>query len=301
MGKILITGGSGLIGRHLTSMLLSRGYEVVHLGRSPKGNSKVRTFLWDVANRMIDSEAFSGVDTIIHLAGEGIADKPWTTQRKRQILESRTQSTRLLFDTLKKTSHQVRTFISASAIGYYGFNDNDHEFNESDAPGTDFLAGVVKSWEQEVDNIHQLGLRVAKIRVGIVLTMEGGALKEMVKPIRFYVGAPLGSGTQYLSWIHIDDLCAIFAKAIEDMNFQGAYNGVGPYAVTNEEFTQAVAKVLNKPLLLPRVPSWTLKLLFGEMADLVIKGNKISSDKLKRTGFKYRFPTVEAALTDLLT
>ena len=298
MSKILITGGSGLIGRHLTKMLVDRDHEVVHLGRS-KRSSTVKTFVWDVQNRSIEKDAFLGVDTIVHLAGEGIADKRWTPQRKRQILESRTQSTRLLFEHLKANPHQVKTFVSASAIGYYGFDNNDYEFSESDGPGSGFLAEVVKSWEDEVDKMQQLGLRVVKIRVGIVLSMDGGALKEMVKPVRFNVGAPLGSGTQNLSWIHIEDLSAIFVKAIEH-KLEGVYNGVGPYAVSNEEFTQAVAKMLNKPLLLPRVPSWSLRLLFGEMADLVIKGNKVSSDKLKSTGFKYRFKTLEAALSDLL-
>ena len=298
MSKILITGGSGLIGRHLTKMLVDRDHEVAHLGRS-KRSSTVKTFVWDVQNRSIEKDAFLGVDTIVHLAGEGIADKRWTPQRKRQILESRTQSTRLLFEHLKANPHQVKTFVSASAIGYYGFDNNDYEFSESDGPGSGFLAEVVKSWEDEVDKMQQLGLRVVKIRVGIVLSMDGGALKEMVKPVRFNVGAPLGSGTQNLSWIHIEDLSAIFVKAIEH-KLEGVYNGVGPYAVSNEEFTQAVAKMLNKPLLLPRVPSWSLRLLFGEMADLVIKGNKVSSDKLKSTGFKYRFKTLEAALSDLL-
>lgn len=299
MSKILITGASGLIGSVLTNMLLQKGHDVVHLGRS-KNAGPVKTYQWDIAHHTIENGAFEGVDTIIHLAGAGIADKPWTDARKREILESRTHSTRLLYEVLKKGSHQVKNFISASAIGYYGFEDGEKELEETDTPGTDFLAIVVKKWEEEVDQISSLGLRVVKIRIGIVLSTEGGALKEIAKPVKFYLGAPLGTGKQNVSWIHIEDLGRLFVKAVEDQNFKGAYNGVGPYPVTNQTLTKAIAKTLSKPLLLPSVPAFALKMLFGEMADLVLNGNKVSAAKLKASGFTYKFNTLEEALHDLL-
>lgn len=299
MGKILITGASGLIGKRLTEMLLSAGLEVVHLGRGRK-DGPVTSFQWSIEKAYVEPDALEGVDTIIHLAGAGIADKPWSEQRKREILESRTHSTRLLLRELRKGTNEVKNVISASAIGFYGFEDNNHVFTEHDKPGTDFLAQVVRKWEDEVDEFSSLGLRVVKIRIGIVLSPEGGALKELVKPVRFYAGAPLGSGEQQISWIHIDDLCGMFLKAVNDPEMSGPYNGVGPYPVSNREFTQAIARTLKRSLFLPAVPSFFLRLLLGEMADLVLKGNRVSADKIRSAGFVYRFPTLEAALRDLL-
>jgi uncharacterized protein len=299
VSKILITGASGLIGKKLTERLLARGHEVSHLGRR-KGTGKVRSFTWDVHRHFIQNGALEGVDTIVHLAGAGIADKPWTESRKREILESRTLSSRLLYEALKNTDHKVKTFVSASAIGYYGFEDENRMLTENDGPGSDYLAHVVRKWEEEVDEIAGLGLRVVKIRVGIVLSREGGALPEIAKPVRLYAGAPLGSGNQHLSWIHVDDLCSAFVMATEDERFNGAYNGVGPYPVTNKELTRAIGRTLNKPVILPAVPGFILRMLFGEMADLVLRGSKVSSQKLLSMGFEYRFNTLEDALQDLL-
>lgn len=299
MSKILITGATGLIGTRLTRMLLGKGHTVAHLSRS-KTDGAIRTWGWDIGRRYIEEGAFDGVDTIIHLAGAGIADKPWTAARKREILESRTHSTRLLYEELKKREHGVTSFISASAIGYYGFADKNHLLRENHPPGTDFLAGVVRKWEQEVDYISQLNLRVVKVRVGIVLSMDGGALKELAKPVKFFAGAPLGTGDQYMSWIHIDDLCRLFVEAVENPLLNGAYNGVAPTPVTNRELTRAVANIMGKPLFLPAVPAFVLKMLFGEMADLVLKGSKVSSQKVQETGFVFQFPSLEKALADLL-
>jgi uncharacterized protein (TIGR01777 family) len=300
VGNILITGASGLIGTRLTEMLLQKGHHVSHLGRTKKNNGQVKSFRWNVDQHQIDEDALQGIDTIIHLAGAGVADKRWTQKRKHEILESRTRSTQLLFDTLEKRNHSVKSVISASAIGYYGFESSD-ELTETSAAGKDFLSNVTKQWEEEVNKIESLGIRIIKIRIGIVLSEKGGALKEMMKPIKFYVGAPLGSGNQYVSWIHIDDLCAIFCKAVEDINMRGAYNGVGPYAVTNRTLTRAIAKVLDKPMFLPPVPSFIMKLIIGEMADIVLGGSKVSSTKIQRAGFSFQFDTLEKALRDLLT
>jgi uncharacterized protein (TIGR01777 family) len=299
MQKILVTGGSGMIGTRLTELLLQRGHEVVHLGRHERPGT-VRTYLWDVRSRKIDARAFEGTETIVHLAGESIGDKPWTKLRKQEILESRTHSARLLFDTLKAGNHKVRNFVSASAVGYYGFGAGDEMFDEDDEPGQDFLASVVRKWEEEVDQLSALGLRVVKVRVGIVLSKDGGALKEMVKPVKFYVGAPLGSGNQMLSWIHIDDVCGVFIKAIEDPSVHGAINAVGPNPVSNRDFTKAIARAIERPVILPAIPSLVIKLLLGEMATLVLKGNSVSNEKLLKTGFTYKFSRLDGALQDLL-
>lgn len=296
--KILITGASGLIGSQLTAMLQQKGYQVTHLGRSKKLGA-VPSFVWDVANHKIDEEALRGVSHIIHLAGAGVADKRWSDARKKEILDSRIQSTQLLFDALKSVNHSVESFISASAIGYYGFTMEETVFTEESQPGSDFLAQVTKQWEEEVDKISSLGIRTVKLRIGIVLSHKGGALVEMAKPVRFGVGAALGTGKQYMSWIHIDDLCNMFVKATEDANMQGAYNAVCDW-VTNKDFTKATAQILKRPLLLPPVPAFAMKILIGEMAEMIVNGSKVSSEKIRSAGFVFQYPELNGALNDLL-
>lgn len=297
--NILITGASGLIGQRLTELLLQKGYHVSQLGRRAK-EGPIPSYTWNVTQRVMDARALENADAIIHLAGAGIADKPWTPQRKQEILESRTHSTRLLFSELKKQNHSVKTIVSASAIGYYGFGGSDEVFTETSKPGTDFLASVTRQWEAEVDTLEQLNLRVVKIRIGIVLSEKGGALKPMVVPVKFFVGSPLGSGRQYLSWIHIDDLCNLFMHAIENESMSGAYNGVAPAPATNAAFTQALAQVLHRPLWLPKVPAFVLKILLGEMAALVLQGNQVSAQKVQRTSFQFQYPELLGALRHLL-
>ena len=297
--KILITGASGLVGQRLTELLLQKGYQVSHVGRSKRGGT-VPSFVWDVESGFIDSKALNDVHTIIHLAGAGVADKRWTATRKKEILESRTKSTVLLFETLKNEKNSVTTVISASAIGFYGFGWSDEVFTEESKPGSDFLAQVTKQWEEKVDKISSIGIRVVKLRIGIVLSEKGGALAEMAKPIKLGVGSPLGTGKQYLTWIHLDDLCEMFIKAAEDLSMKGPYNAVGPEWVTNAKMTHAIANVLNRPLWLPSIPGFALKIILGEMADLVINGSKISSAKIQKTGFKFKFIKLEEALKDLL-
>jgi uncharacterized protein (TIGR01777 family) len=297
--KILVTGASGLVGSRLTAMLLEKGHHVSHLGRSKKTGS-IPSFVWNVENKSIDLQALEGVDTIIHLAGAGIADQRWTAQRKKEILESRTHSTQLLVDTLKNHRHAVKTFVGASAIGYYGFGQGEEVFTEESKAGSGFLADVTREWEEQTDTIATLGLRLVKLRIGIVLSEKGGALAEMAKPIRFGVGAPLGSGKQYLSWIHIDDLCAMFIRAAEDQSLQGVYNGVGTNWVTNAELTKAIAHILNRPLWLPNIPTFVMNLILGEMAGMVLNGSKVSSKKIQKTGFQFKYLKLNAALKSLL-
>lgn len=294
-----MTGASGLVGKRLTGLLLQKGYQVSHLGRS-KREGVVTSFVWDIDKGILDPQALDGVGAIIHLAGAGVADKRWTTPRKREILESRTKSTALLFKTLKNEEHTVTSFVSASAIGYYGFSLSDEVFTEESKPGSDYLAQVTRQWEEEVEKISSLSIRVVKLRIGIVLSEKGGALAEMVKPIKLGVGSPLGNGKQSLTWIHLDDLCEMFIKAVEDSSMNGTYNAVGPEWVTNAEMTKAIANVLNKPLWLPPIPGFVLKIVLGEMADLVIYGSKISPGKIQKTGFNFKFTKLEEALRDLL-
>lgn len=296
--KILITGASGLVGSHLTEMLLQKGYQVVHVGRT-KRVGKIPAFVWDVNTGEFDNQALEGVDAIINLAGAGVADKRWTELRKREILESRIKSVALLNKVLSTVPHRVTTFVSASAIGYYGFGFGAEVFTEETKPGTDFLATVTNQWEAEVDKIGMLNLRLVKLRIGIVLSDKGGALTEMAKPVRWFVGSPLGNGGQYLSWIHIDDLCAMFEKAVADINLQGAYNAVCGDWVTNKEITKAIGKALNRPVWLPPVPGFVLKIMLGEMANLVLLGSKVSAAKIKETGFEFRFTKLGEALKSL--
>ena len=297
--NILVTGGSGLIGTRLTELLRAQGFRVAHLGRSKKSNT-FPSFTWDIKQQVIDPGAFQSVDTIVHLAGAGIADERWTNARKREILNSRVQSTRLLYNELKRQPNSIRSFISASAIGYYGSDQNDVARREDSPPGNDFLAEVTRQWEREVDRISELGIRVVKIRSGIVLSERGGALKEMATPVKYFVGAPLGSGNQFMSWIHIDDLCHIFIKAIKDVSIRGSYNAVTPHPVTNREMIRAIAKILHKPLLFPAVPGAVLKILLGEMSQIVLNGSKISADKILNTGYIFKFLNLDEALKDLL-
>ncbi len=297
--NILITGASGLIGSRLTDLLHSRGNRIAHLSRTPR-SGKAKTFLWDVNKKEIDPESLHSTDAIIHLAGAGIADKTWSKSRKLEIVKSRINSTRLLYETLSKGNHNVKSFVSASAIGIYGLNDKGTLITENSRYGTDFLSNVVRKWEEEIDQIATLGIRVVKIRIGIVLSEKGGALKEMIRPVNLYVGAPLGSGEQSISWIHLDDLCNIFIRAIEDEAMEGVYNGVAPNPVTNKEFTKVLGTVLRKPLILPAIPGFVVKILLGEMADLVLKGGQVSSHKIEKTGFQFKFEKVEDAIQDLL-
>lgn len=296
MSRILITGASGLLGTRLTQLLLERGHTVSHLGRSKKPGS-IPSFTWNVEAGTMDPEALKNIDAVIHLAGAGIADEPWSVKRKREILESRTKSTALLVRELNKGGNDVRVLVSGSAIGFYGMTLTDALFTENDKAGDDFLAEVVRAWEHEADLLKEK--RLVKIRTGVVLSKTDGALKEIAQPVRFGFGAPLGTGKQYVSWIHIDDICNMFIKAVEDESMHGPYNGVTG-AVTNRALTQAIAKTLRKPLWLPAVPAFALKLFLGEMSYLVLYGSNVSSAKIRQAGFAFKFDNLGDALADLL-
>ncbi len=299
---VLITGGSGLVGSRLTELLLAKGYTVSHLSRSPaKPSSSIPTYQWDIKQQSIDPQALADADYVIHLAGAGVADQRWTDERKQAILNSRTESTKLLRDAIAQAGPStIKAFVSASAIGIYGADTGDVLLTEESPAADDFLADVVMQWEAAVDTVKELGVRTVKCRIGIVLSPDGGALPPIAQTVRWGVGAPLGSGEQYLSWIHIDDLCRLFIHALENEAVAGAYNAVGPQPVTNQQLTQAVARVMHRPLWMPKVPGFALKLALGELASAVLGGNRVSDQKIKDAGFRPKFNQLDLALADLL-
>jgi uncharacterized protein (TIGR01777 family) len=298
MQKIVITGGSGLVGNQLTDMLLSRGFEVVHVGRKLR-SSRVKSYSWDIHKGTIDPEALRGATHIVHLAGAGVANHRWTDAYKQEIYDSRIQSTRLLYEAIKtQPDSRLQKFISASAIGIYG--NHTLPFTTEDAPhAANFLAHVCSDWEKEANRFSELNVPVAIIRIGVVLAREGGFVKEVSKPVNAYVGAVLGNGKQATSWIHIHDLCRIFLRALEDESFTGVWNGVAPAPVSHAELTHLLAKAQKRPILLPNVPRFAMKLLFGEMHTMLLAHQHISAQKLLNAGFRFRFETAADALADL--
>lgn len=300
MTKILITGGSGLVGTALTEQLISKGYEVVHLGRQQDTNPGITKYTWSPMKGEIDESAFDGVDYIVNLAGANLSEKRWTRERKNEIKKSRTKSTELIFDRLQQRNEKPKALVSASAIGYYGYDSGSIEKKEGSRFGDDFLATVVKEWEAEVDKFTDLNIRTVKLRMGLVLSKKGGALEKIAKPVKLGFGAALGRGDQYISWIHIEDLCGIIIKALEDQTLNGVYNAVSPNPVTNKEFTRQLALILKRPFFLPNVPGFLLKIMLGEMASLVLGGNKVSSEKIENSGFKFQYPDLTVALIDLI-
>lgn len=298
---ILITGGTGLLGSRLTEMLRQKGYKVSYLSRSPGKVKDIEAFVWDVEQQTMDPRALEGVSCIIHLAGAGVAEKRWTKERKKEILQSRTRSAALIKETLRSHPHQVKTFISASGINYYGYDSGGVWKKEESRFGDDFLATVTKAWEEEADLIGELGLRVVKFRIGMVLSSRGGALEKMAKPAKMGLAAPLGHGDQYISWIHIDDLCRMFIFAMENDEISGPFNAVAPDPVTNKVFTKALAQALHKPCFLPAVPGFLLRLALGQLASVVLGGSRVSSEKIESQGFQFEYADINKTLADLLS
>lgn len=298
---ILITGATGLVGQELVSLLLQNGHTVHYLSTSNNKlvtNSNYKGFYWNPKTAEIDTDSLADVEVIVHLAGASVAKK-WTKSYKDEIIDSRVLSTKLLFQTLQNTPNQVKQIVSASAIGIYP-DSLTNIYHESDLDiDVSFLGNVVKLWENEVNQFEKLQLIVSKIRIGIVLAKNGGALQEMVKPIQYGVGAAFGSGEQYQSWIHIQDLVAIFYHVIEN-KLPGIYNGVSPYPVTNTELTKSIAKTLNKPFFLPNIPKFVMQLILGEMHQILFSSQHVSCRKLLDENFQFKFASLDKALNDLL-
>ncbi len=298
--KIIISGGTGIIGTQLYNKLKENGYSVAFLSRTKSIKDDIPTYVWDIDKGTIEKDALKNADYIVHLAGANIGDKRWTKKRKKQIIDSRTKSGELIFNEIQKHNIKLKAFISASAIGYYGALTSDTIFSETNQPHNDFLSETCQKWEQIADKFEALNIRTIKIRTGIVLSKQGGALAKIKTIIKKGFGSSLGSGKQYMPWIHIDDLCNIYIKAIENKSMKGAYNAVAPNHVTNKCFTETLARILKKPLWMPHVSEFVLKLFFGKMYVILVNGSRISSDKIIKTNFKFKFTNLENALVDLI-
>lgn len=295
---VLITGAGGMIAKELAKKI-GQDYEIRFLTRHRKQENE---YEWDIKKGTVDETAFDNVSHIIHLAGANISEKRWTPERKRELISSRVDSAELLRTTLRKNKIKLKSFISASGINFYGTKTSEKIDVETDPPGNDFLSEVVVLWERAADDFkeQELAERVVKIRTAVVLSEKDGALKKMVPPVQYYIGSPLGNGKQYMPWIHIEDICSIYEFALKNSAIEGAYNAVSPQHATNKELTKKIAKVLGKPLWMPNVPGFVLKLIFGELASAILEGSRASSQKILDAGFHFKFPDLEKALRDLL-
>ncbi len=311
MPSVLITGGTGLVGTAVKTLLEGKGYEVILLTRSKtpiKGQAH-----WDINAGTIDSTAIAAADYIIHLAGAGVADKRWSTARKQEILDSRTKSSALLVKALQETRNKVKAVISASAIGWYGPDQNTNAYNnelaahgfiETDSSYPDFLGTTCAAWEASISpvtaNTNGLQKRLVCLRTGIVLSKNGGALKEFLKPLAVRMAAVLGNGKQMISWIDVRDLAKMFVYALENENIAGSYNAVAPVPVSNKTLTQTLAKILyGKFYITTYVPSFILKIILGEMSVEVLKSTTVSAQKITDAGFVFDYPEISKSLSTL--
>lgn len=304
MATVLITGGTGLIGKALTKELLAKGYEVIVLTRKIEVGQKqpgLSYAQWDLEKQTIDEKAIQKADYIIHLAGANVAGGRWTEKRKKEILDSRTKSSGLIVKALSEIQNGVKAVISASAIGFYGADPtipNPKPFTETDPADNSFLGKTCQAWENSIDPVVSLGKRLVKLRTGIVLSNEGGAYAEFKKPLSFGVASVLGSGKQIISWIHIHDITGLYIFAIENEQINGVYNAVAPAPVSNQKLIEVMAE--EKKIAIPmKVPTFALKLALGEMSVEVLKSATVSSKKIEAAGYMFMFPSVGAAVGNL--
>ena len=298
--SVLITGGSGLIGRYLTSALLSQGYSVSHLSRNTGSSEKVKVFKWNPQENYIDPAALENVDYIVHLAGANIGEKRWSKSRKLEIVSSRIDTAKLLHSAVSNTGKTLKGFISASAIGYYGSVTSGKIYSESDSPAEDFLGNTCRLWEEAADMFANVAERIVKIRTAVVLEKSDSALSKLLKPAGMGVFPRLGNGRQYMPWIHISDLCGIYLKAINDEKVSGAYNAVAPQHISQTEFMKTMAIIIKKPFLNPPVPAFILRAFLGEMSDVVLKGSRISSMKIENSSYIFQYNNLKAALENAI-
>jgi len=299
--KVLVTGATGFIGKVVVRQLLQAGDEVVILTRNiPKAaltlGSECKYFQWANTNEAPPAEAFEGVEGVINLMGEGIAAEKWTEEQKKKIYDSRIESTKNLVNAISKMDKQLQAFVSGSAIGIYG-NRGPEDINEKSDLGNDFLSNVCKDWEAEAARVKPLTRRLVFVRTGVVLGRNGGALEKMLPIFKLGVGGPVGTGNQYMSWIHVEDIAAMFVEALKNKDMSGVYNGTAPYPATNREFSKALGKILKRPAILP-APAFALKFAFGEMSAILLEGQKVLPTKFKEVNFRYRYPTLEMALKE---
>ena len=307
MATVLITGGTGMIGTALSHALLERNYKVIILSRQKDkkpGNEHLFYASWDIASQNIDKASIGAADYIVHLAGAGIADRRWSKKRKREIKDSRVKSSELIVKSLSELPNSVKAVVSASAIGWYGADPvipNPKPFREDDPPATGFLGETCREWEASIEPVKALGKRLVKLRTAIVMSNEGGALNEFKKPIRLGVAPILGNGRQVLSWIHIEDLVRLYITAIEDERFSGVYNAVAPSPISNKKFIHQLAGLTKGQFYIPvYVPAFVLRLVLGEMSIEVLKSATVSCDKIHNSGFTFLFPSIDAALQNLV-
>ena len=300
MPTVLVTGGTGLIGKRLCEKLKMAGFDVAILSQVRYNKSDFPVFYWNWQNEEVDEMALRNSDYIIHLAGASIAGQRWTPKRKKLIVDSRVKSTYFLQRKLKELNLGPKAFVSASAVGYYGAVTTSKILKESNPPENDYLGTVCQLWEKAAADVFDPRIRTVQIRTGVVLTPKEGAMDKMLLPIKMGVGSALGSGKQYMPWIHIDDLCDIYIKALQDVSMNGAYNATSPEHHTNKSFTKALASTLGRIMWMPNVPSFAMKLMFGEMADMMLYGSRVSSDKILDAGFEFQFGELDLALDDLM-
>jgi uncharacterized protein (TIGR01777 family) len=300
--NVLLTGGSGFVGKHLTEVLIANGFSVSVLSRSDRKNTPLITYYkWDLKSNFIEEEAVLKADYIIHLAGEGIVETRWTEKRKKAILESRTKPIELIYSVLKNNNKILDAFVSSSAVGIYGASTSQEICSEETPPANDFLGMTCQKWENAVDTIDSLGIRTVIIRTGIVLGKDEGFLKKITPSFKAGFGAVIGSGKQYIPWIHIEDLCQIYAKALTDLEMNGAYNAAITDNTTNAKLSRILAQLYGYKIWLPKIPAFVIKLILGEMSIAVLEGKRISSEKLQKAGYKFQFADIEIALSNSLS
>lgn len=299
---VLLTGGTGFIGEYLTNILLANGCLVAVLSRSNRKNTgHITYYKWNPDEGYIDEEAITSADYIIHLAGEGIVEKRWTAKRKKAILESRVKPIELIYSVLQKKNKSLKAFVSASAVGIYGAETSDEICTENSAVANDFLGTTCQKWEEAVNKIESLGIRSVKIRTGIVLGRNEGFLKKLLPGFKMGFGTILGTGKQFLPWIHIEDLCGIYLKAIQDEELNGPYNATVLDNTTNEILSKTLANLLGYSIWLPKVPAFVLKIVLGEMSIAVLTGKRVSSQKIKDAGFNFQFEDLKTALSNCVS
>ena len=296
--SILITGGTGLIGRNIIQESASQSFSFSILSRAGKSIPGIKSYFWNPDSDFIDVDAIKNAEAIIHLAGAGIADKRWTDKRKKEILNSRVKSSELLYNTLASTSNNVNVVVSSSATGIYG-DTFGSIVSEDNLAEHDFLGMVCQEWESAISKIESLGIRVVILRTGFVLSTEHGGLPVLTKLVKNFLGAALGNGKQYIPWIHIEDLCEMYVRAVQDENMQGVYNAVAPRPETNNDFMKTLAHILCRPVWPLHVPAAIVRLLAGEKSSLILRGQRVSPKKILDAGFEFRFPDLTSALENL--
>jgi uncharacterized protein (TIGR01777 family) len=300
MEKVLITGGTGLIGQQLSKVLNDKGYEVRLLSRNPSNASKYKTYRWSIEKEYIDTDALKNIDYIVHLAGANLGEKLWSEKRKQVLRDSRINGSELLLKKIIEKEIQIKAFISASAVGIYpAYSEGGPIFIENDIYGSTFIAELCKDWEKAADNFANNGIRTVKIRTSLVQDLNDPALKKILQVSKFGILPVFGKGLQPYPWIHIKDLCNIYIEAIDNDNFSGPINAVAPEQINNLEYTKTIKKVKKKGFIV-KIPKFAFKILFGEMSDIILRGTKINSILHNNSNFKFEYPSLKSTMEDIL-